>query len=202
MLKNPYPLNSPSLQDPTATNMPECTEYVAQAGLEKDGLYAHQSEHASFQIVNPKATIRLRHGRLHQFAMRDPTDQFGLLDHLTWQMNMAADHNEVVASVPPCVSAFQGFAPTIWLEYLLRVQLTQQMPGVGAVSAHAVTEGTLAFLCRARSDVNVQVSRDAKGILGETRVPTRDHDGKPIMQGMEAIRGQHEDRESCRFCCV
>ncbi|CAM9334681.1 unnamed protein product, partial [Laminaria digitata] len=35
------------------------------------------------------ATIRLSHGRLHQLAMRDPTDRFDLPDHLTWQMNMA-----------------------------------------------------------------------------------------------------------------
>ena len=85
----------PALQDPTATNMLECIEYVAQAELEENGLFAHQSEHASFQIVTPKATIRLSHGRLHQLAMRDPTDQFDLPDHLTWQMNMAVDHNEV-----------------------------------------------------------------------------------------------------------
>ena len=69
--------------------------------------------------------------------------------------------------------------------------------GNGAVSAHAVTDGTLVSLCHeCCSDVHVvQVSRDAKGILGETRVPTRDHDGKPIMQGMEAIRGQQQDCE-------
>ncbi|CAM9379885.1 unnamed protein product [Ectocarpus fasciculatus] len=62
--------------------------------------------------------------------MRDPTDEFDLPDHLTWQMNMAVDHNEV--------------------------------------------------------------SRDAKGILGETFIPTRDANGKPIMAGMAAIRGQQE----------
>ena len=43
----------------------------------------------------------------------------------------------------------------------------------------------------------VQVSRDAKGILGETFVPTRDARGKPIMTGMAAIRGTQED---CEFC--
>lgn len=77
--------------------MAECVEYVAQAGTENDGVFAHQSEHASFQIVTPKATIRLSHGRLHQIAMRDPTDQFDLPDHLTWQMNLAIDHNNVSA---------------------------------------------------------------------------------------------------------
>jgi len=37
------------------------------------------------------------------------------------------------------------------------------------------------------------VSHAAKGILGETLVPTRDSNGMPIMAGLEAIRGQHED---------
>ena len=75
--------------------MEECTEYVARAELVAGGMFTHQSEHASFQIVTPKATIRLSHGRLHQVAMRDPTDQYDLPDHVTWQMNMAVDHNEV-----------------------------------------------------------------------------------------------------------
>jgi len=75
--------------------MDECYEYVASAELAEGGMFTHQSEHASFQIVTPKATIRLSHGRLHQIAMRDPTYQFDLPDHLTWQMNMAVDHNEV-----------------------------------------------------------------------------------------------------------
>eukprot|EP00752_Nemacystus_decipiens_P008269 g7394.t1 len=119
------------LADPTATNMDECMEYVARANLEDGGLFAHQSEHASFQIVTPAATVRLSHGRLHQIATRDPTDQYDLPDHLTWQMNMAIDHTEV--------------------------------------------------------------NRDARGVLGETFVATRDASGKPIMTGMEAIRGTQED---------
>ncbi|CAM9288994.1 unnamed protein product [Ectocarpus sp. 8 AP-2014] len=119
------------LEDPTATNMDECAEYVARAEAEEGGVFAHQSEHASFQIVTPKATVRLSHGRLHQIAMRDPTDRFDLPDHLTWQMNMAIHHEEV---------------------------------------SHA-----------------------AKGILGQTFVPTRDADGKSIMTGLEAIRGTEED---------
>ncbi|CAB1114560.1 unnamed protein product [Ectocarpus sp. CCAP 1310/34] len=119
------------LGDPTATNMNECVEYVARAEAEEGGVFAHQSEHVSFQIVTPKATVRLSHGRLHQIAMRDPTDRFDLPDHLTWQMNMAIHHEDV---------------------------------------SHA-----------------------AKGILGQTFVPTRDADGKPIMTGLEAIRGSEED---------
>eukprot|EP00752_Nemacystus_decipiens_P004153 g3800.t2 len=111
--------------------MGECVEYVARAEVEDGGLYAHQSEHALFQIATPKATIRLSHGRLHQIATRDPTDQYDLPDHLTWQMNMAVDHYEI--------------------------------------------------------------NRDAKGVLGETFVVTRDANGNPIMTGMEAIRGKQED---------
>ncbi|CAN0061462.1 unnamed protein product [Ectocarpus sp. 4 AP-2014] len=33
----------------------------------------------------------------------------------------------------------------------------------------------------------------ARGILGETVVPTMNGDGKPIMQGMDSIRGSQED---------
>ena len=66
--------------------------------------------------------------------MRDPTDQFDLPDHRTWQMNLALEHNGLSAG--------------------------------------------------------------ASGILGETQVPTVDADGRPIMQGMESIRGQQEDCES------
>ncbi|CAM9915773.1 unnamed protein product [Ectocarpus sp. 13 AM-2016] len=81
------------LSDPTATNMAECTEYVMQATEDgSTGLFEHNSEHASFQIMTPKGKIRLSHGRLHQLAMRDPTDRFDLPDHLTWQMNLAFDH--------------------------------------------------------------------------------------------------------------
>lgn len=86
--------------------MNECVEYVAQAEVESEaGVFGHQSEHASFRIVTPEATIRLSHGRLHQIAMRDPTDQYDLPDHLTWQMNMAIDHNDV--SSPQCFSCLQ-----------------------------------------------------------------------------------------------
>lgn len=124
------------LGDPTATNMIECMEYVAQvtAAGSDVGLFDHASEHASFQILTPVGTIRLSHGRLHQLAMRDPTDQFDLPDHIAWQMNLAIDHPEIDSSL-------------------------------------------------------------ATGILGETLVPTRDESGKPIMQGMDSIRGSQEDCE-------
>eukprot|EP00903_Cladosiphon_okamuranus_P019705 g18107.t1 len=84
------------LGDPTVTNMMECAEYVASAlGGGDAGLLAHDSEHASFQIMTPLGKIRLSHGRLHQLPMRDPTDRFDLPDHLTWQMNVAFDHHDI-----------------------------------------------------------------------------------------------------------
>ncbi|CAM9646462.1 unnamed protein product [Scytosiphon promiscuus] len=84
------------LGDTTATNIEECAEYVSQQMAEEanglsDGLFAHQSEHALFKIMTPSTTVRLSHGKLHQVAMRDPTDQFDLPDHHTWQMNIAVD---------------------------------------------------------------------------------------------------------------
>lgn len=73
--------------DPSATNPPECKEYVSNA-LEHDGLFTHQSEHASFQIITPNLTLRLNHGKLHQLPERDPTDTFDIPDHTTFQMNL------------------------------------------------------------------------------------------------------------------
>lgn len=43
--------------------------------------------------------------------------------------------------------------------------------------------------------VNLQISSDATGIIGETFVATKDVNGHAIMTGMEAIRGQQEDCE-------
>lgn len=87
------------LGDPTATNMDEYGEYVARATVAGSGggggLFAHESEHASFQIMTPAAKIRLTHGRLHQLPERDPTDRFDIPDHVTWQMNLAIDHNDL-----------------------------------------------------------------------------------------------------------
>lgn len=85
------------LGDPTATNMDECTEYVAKATAADGGigLFSHASEHTSFQILTPVGRVRLSHGRLHQLPMRDPTDRFDLPDHLTWQMNLAIEHHDL-----------------------------------------------------------------------------------------------------------
>ncbi|CAM9823855.1 unnamed protein product [Ectocarpus fasciculatus] len=80
------------LGDPTATNMAECSEYVVEATADgSTGLFEHESEHTSFQILTSKGKIRLSHGRLHQLAVRDPTDRFDIPDHLTWQMNLSLD---------------------------------------------------------------------------------------------------------------
>lgn len=52
------------LGDPTATNLEECAEYVARAdSTSGGGMFAHGSEHASFQILTPLGTVRLSHGR-------------------------------------------------------------------------------------------------------------------------------------------
>lgn len=53
------------LGDTTVTNVQECTEYVSRADFDGSGvgLSDHQSEHASFRIITPNATIRLSHGR-------------------------------------------------------------------------------------------------------------------------------------------
>ncbi|MEP2263239.1 MAG: hypothetical protein ABJI00_17640, partial [Paracoccaceae bacterium] len=83
------------LYDPTGTSRAERAEYVAQVTIVGEiGLFAHQSEHVSFETITPTAKIRLSHGRLHQLPMRDPADQFDLPDHLAWQMNLAIDRNE------------------------------------------------------------------------------------------------------------
>ena len=119
------------LGDPTATNQIECAEYVAAATGTDADLFAHNSEHTSFQILTPVGKIRLSHGRLHQLPMRDPSGRFDLPDHLAWQMNLATDFLDL----------------------------------------------------------------DATGILGETRVPTLDSKGKPIMDGMGSIRRSQEDCE-------
>ncbi|CAN0240976.1 unnamed protein product [Ectocarpus sp. 12 AP-2014] len=90
------------LGDPTATNMDECIENMtgARVPVNDDGrLFTHDSEHASFQITTPVRRIRLRHGRLHQLAVRDPTDLFDIPDHITWQTNLAKDYNGVSPDV-------------------------------------------------------------------------------------------------------
>jgi len=83
-------MNEWVLADVAATNPVECAEYVQKAMV--DGtLFTEQGEHTTFQIVTPRFIIRLNHGKLHQLAMRDPTDSFDLPDHITYQINMALE---------------------------------------------------------------------------------------------------------------
>lgn len=98
-------------QDPTVTNAQECVEYVERTEADDGGVFTHQSEHASFQIVTPTATVRLSHGRLHQVSMRDPTDHFDLPDHLTWQMNMGLEHNNLDRAATGVLG--ETFEPTV-----------------------------------------------------------------------------------------
>ena len=74
-------------EDPSATNPTECKEYVTKA-VEHGTLFAHQSEHVSFQLNTPNLTLRLNHGKLHQLPERDPTNTFDIPDHTTFQMNL------------------------------------------------------------------------------------------------------------------
>ena len=110
-LSNTLSIGEWVLADPTATNMVECATYVADAMASEGGMFTHQSEHVSFQIVTPAGNIRLSHGRLHQLPMRDPTDQFDLPDHLTWQMNMAIDHNDISRDAQGILG--ETFVPTL-----------------------------------------------------------------------------------------
>lgn len=86
------------LRDQAATNRAECEAYVARA-VEQDTLFTYQSEHVSFQIVTPQLSIRANHGKLHQIAMRDPTDKFDLPDHRTFQQNIGLER-AVVGDFP------------------------------------------------------------------------------------------------------
>ena len=76
------------LADEHKTNPAECRAYVKSA-MAGGTLFDHQSEHTSIQITAPDVSIRVNHGKIHQLAMRDPTDQFDLPDHIAYQMNLA-----------------------------------------------------------------------------------------------------------------
>lgn len=76
--------------DVGTTNPVECAAYVEKA-VGEGTLFAEQGEHTAFQIVTPQLVIRLNHGKLHQLAMRDPTDKYDLPDHRTYQMNLGIE---------------------------------------------------------------------------------------------------------------
>ncbi|CAM9792957.1 unnamed protein product [Choristocarpus tenellus] len=81
------PMEDWILNETKQTNPVECEEYVLKAAA--DGtLFDLQSEHTSFQITSPELSLRINHGKIHQVAMRDPTDKFDLPDHIAYQMNI------------------------------------------------------------------------------------------------------------------
>lgn len=75
------------LSDDHKTNPVECRAYV-RSGMEEGSLFDFQSEHTSIQIRADDLAIRVNHGKIHQLAMRDPTDQYNLPDHIAFQMNI------------------------------------------------------------------------------------------------------------------
>lgn len=79
------PMTEWILSDALATNKPECQSWVEDGTQD---IFKHQAEHVSFQLTTPTFTVRLNYGKLHQVAMRDPTDRFDLPDHITHQMNI------------------------------------------------------------------------------------------------------------------
>lgn len=86
-LREAVPMSQWLLQDALKTNPVECKEYVDRA-VADDTLFDHQSEHSSFQITSPLVSVRINHGKIHQLAMRDPTDTIDLPDHVAYQMNV------------------------------------------------------------------------------------------------------------------
>lgn len=89
-LREAVPMSEWLLRDDLRTNPVECKEYVKSA-VETDTLFDYQSEHASFQVTTPLLSLRINHGKIHQLAMRDPTDTIDLPDHIAYQMNVAFD---------------------------------------------------------------------------------------------------------------
>jgi len=66
--------------------------------------------------ADEQTSPRLHRNRLHQVAMRDPTDQYDLPEHDTWQMNFAVDHKEVSTKRQgPDRRKNRSRAPSIWL---------------------------------------------------------------------------------------
>lgn len=69
---------------------------VCNRGGDGVGLFATtRNIDTSFQIMTSIRQIRLGHGRQHQLPMRDPTYRFDLPEHLTWQQNLAIDHDDL-----------------------------------------------------------------------------------------------------------
>ena len=82
------------MKDTKRTDPEACDKYVEEASA-AGTLFDHQSEHASFQITAPDLSLRVNIGKVHQLAMRDPTDKFDLPDHVACQMNVAFEAIDV-----------------------------------------------------------------------------------------------------------
>lgn len=76
------------IKDRLRTDPEACDKYVQEASA-AGALFEHQSEHAALQITAPSISLRVNIGKVHQLAMRDPTDSFDLPDHVAYQMNIA-----------------------------------------------------------------------------------------------------------------
>lgn len=83
-------------KDRLRTDPEECDSYVDKASAEGN-LFSHQSEHASLQITSPSISVRINVGKIHQLAMRDPTDKFDLPDHVAYQMNIVLEAVENIS---------------------------------------------------------------------------------------------------------
>lgn len=96
------------LSDDKKTNPVECRAYV-RSGIAEGTILDYQSEHTSIQIKADNLSIRVNHGKIHQLAVRDPTDQYDLPDHIAYQMNIdfeqlnIGDHPQVKKSTLPCI---------------------------------------------------------------------------------------------------
>jgi len=226
--------------------MDECVEYVARAETEPGGVFAHQSEHASFQIVTSKATLRLSHGRLvdkMRSTYRYPWNgcRYSKFPKRRNIYVMVTVHN-LYSFIPSNCDISRRTASLLGLHVVLVHGFSPQAPPGGHARSqrHVRPPGPpdLANELRRRpqpGDVRrggrrwgrsiwrrlrfeicfsciqpriqhhrlslppqkyitwPQVSLDATGILGETRVPILDDSGKAIMQGMGAIRGFQEE---------
>ena len=81
-------------KDTKRTDPDACDNYIDEASA-TGTLFDHQSEHASFQITSPSLSLRVNVGKVHQLAMRDPTDNFDLPDHVAYQMNVVFETVDV-----------------------------------------------------------------------------------------------------------
>lgn len=88
------PMSDWILSDAARTNPEECREYVEKA-LQNNTLFEHQTEYTSLQITSPVVALRITHGKIHQLAMRDPTDRFDLPDHTTFQQNVVFEQTRL-----------------------------------------------------------------------------------------------------------